>query len=261
MIAYDVNVSYLMPDLPVEERLRRVADAGFKHFEWLFPQRIDVDELVRQKDKYGLSMVLLDTEIDPANPRGHLSNPDAGEVFWNRLNEAIAIARKTGARRINVLCGLRLPEVERERQKEVIMSRLLHAAGLAEAEGIVLLIEALNHYDNPGYFLTSSKEGFDIVEAVNSPQVKFQYDIYHMQLMEGNLINTIRANLDKIGHIQLADAPGRLAPGTGEINFPNVLNAIQDAGYHGFVGLEYRPFPDGADPFAWLPAEVRGRTL
>lgn len=261
MIAYSVNVSYLMPDLPTEERLRRVRDAGFKYFEWLFPQRIDLDELVRLKEEYGLTMVLLDTEVDAENPRGHLSNPDAGDAFLARLDEAFEIARLTGARLINTLCGLALPGIEREQQVETMVSRLRQVAGLAESEGITILIEALNHFDNPGYFVTNSKDGFEIVDAVESPNVRFQYDLYHMQLMEGNLINTIRQNLDKIGHMQLADVPGRLPPKDGEINFPNVLSAIEEAGYHGFVGLEYRSPPEFGNPFAWLPREFRRRTL
>ena len=261
MIAYSVNVSYLMPDLPTEERLRRVRDAGFKYFEWLFPQRIDLQELVRLKDEYGLTMVLLDAEVDAENPRGHLSNPDAGDAFFARLDEAIEIARLTGARLINALCGLTLPGVERERQVDSMVSRLSQASVLAESEGITILIEALNHFDNPGYFVTNSKDGFEIVDAVDSPNVRFQYDLYHMQLMEGNLINTVRENLDKIGHIQLADVPGRLPPRDGEINFPNVLKAIEQAGYHGFVGLEYRAPADHEDPFAWLSPEARRRTL
>ena len=260
MIAYSVNVSYLMPDLPTEERLRRVRDAGFEYFEWLFPQRIDLDELVRLKDEYGLKMVLLDAEVDDENPRGHLSNPDAGDAFFARLDEAVEIAQLTGARLINTLCGLSLPGVDRERQLDTIISRLSQVSGLAESEGITILIEALNHFDNPGYLITNSRDGFRIVDAVDSPNVKFQYDLYHMQLMEGNLINTIRQNLDKIGHMQLADVPGRLPPRDGEINFPNVLKAIAAAGYHGFVGLEYRS-ADRGDPFAWLPLEARRRTL
>ena len=256
-----MNVSYLMPDLPTEERLRRVRDAGFEYFEWLFPQRIDVDELVRLKDEYGLTMVLLDTEVDAENPRGQLSNPYAGDAFFARLDEAVEIARFTGARLINALCGLSLPGVERERQVDTLISRLKRASVVAEAEGMTILIEALNHFDNPGYLVTNSKDGFQIVDAVGSPNVRFQYDLYHMQLMEGNLINTVRENLDKIGHMQLADVPGRLPPRDGEINFPNVLNAIEEAGYHGFVGLEYRSPPDRGDPFAWLPREARRRTL
>ncbi len=256
-----MNVSYLMPDLPIDERLRRVRDAGFKYFEWLFPQRIDLQQLVRLKDEFGLTMVLLDAEVDAENPRGHLSNPDTGDAFFARLDEAVEIARVTGARLINTLCGLRLPGVERQRQVDSMVSRLRQASALAESEGITILIEALNHFDNPGYFVTNSKDGFEIVDAVDSPNVKFQYDLYHMQLMEGNLINTVRNNLDKIGHIQLADVPGRLPPRDGEINFPNVLKAIEEAGYHGFVGLEYRAPADNQDPFAWLSPEARRRTL
>ena len=142
-------------------------------------------------------MVLLDTEVDAENPRGQLSNPYAGDAFFARLDEAVEIARFTGARLINALCGLSLPGVERERQVDTLISRLKRASVVAEAEGITILIEALNHFDNPGYLVTNSKDGFQIVDAVGSPNVRFQYDLYHMQLMEGNLINTVRENLDK----------------------------------------------------------------
>ncbi len=116
------------------------------------------------------------------------------------------------------------------------------AAPLAEEAGVTLVLEPLNILvDHPGYFLTSSREGFEIVEQVGSPAVKLLYDIYHQQVTEGNLIATITSHIDLIGHFHAADVPGRHEPGTGEINYANVLAAIDEAGYEGFIGLEYAP--------------------
>ena len=261
MIAYAVNVTHLFPDLPVTEQLQRVADAGFTAFELLFPQRINVDELVAAKERLGLQMALFDLDFDAEHPRGYLAHPDAGDLFFAKLDEAIRLARRLGVKRLNALVGLTVPGMSHVEQLDLVARRLRQAAGTVEAEGITLLIEALNTYDNPGYFLRHSADGFAIVDAVGSPNVKFQYDVYHMQIMEGNLISTIRQNVDKIGHIQIADVPGRHEPGTGEINFENVLRAIADAGYHGYVGLEYRASSPDVDPFAWLPPVARSRSL
>ncbi|MBI2938876.1 MAG: TIM barrel protein [Chloroflexi bacterium] len=261
MIAYAVNVTHLMRGLPVREQLRRVAAAGFTAFELLFPQRIDLDELIAAKDEFGLTMALFDLNYDDRYPRGHLSHPEADDLFFAQLSEAIALARRLGVKRLNALAGLAVPGMAKEQQKELVAQRLRQAAGVATSEGITLLIEALNIDDNPGYFLQHSRDGFDIVGAVGSPNVKFQYDVYHMQLMEGNLINTIREHIGQIGHIQVADVPSRTEPGTGEIDYPNVLRAIEAAGYHGYVGLEYRPSRPDVDPFAWLAPEKRARSL
>src|ERR1700687_2423422 len=126
---------------------------------------------------------------------------------------------------------------------------------------LILLVEALNNKDNPGYFISRSAEGVALIDAVSLPNVRFQHDFYHMQVMEGSLIETFRAIVDRIGHVQVGDAPGRVTPGTGEINLPNVLNAVEESSYRGYIGLEYRPPADGSDPFAWLPRDTRSNRL
>jgi hydroxypyruvate isomerase len=260
-VCYEVNASYLPGDLPWDERLRRIAEAGFTTVEVLFPQRQDLDELAALLRRYDLRLALIDTESDPEFPRGHLSAPDAEERFWYRLREALQICQRLGARRINVLAGRRLPDLPREQQEELAVRRLRQAGALAADQGVMLLVEALNDHDNPGYFITRSREGVALVDAVGVPNVRFQHDFYHMQVMEGNLIETFRAIVPKIGHLQVADAPGRIMPGRGEINLLNVLQAVEESSYHGYVGLEYRPPADGSDPFAWLPPDRRGRRL
>jgi hydroxypyruvate isomerase len=260
-VCYEANATYLPGELPWEERLRRIAEAGFTTVEILFPQRQNLDELEALLRTYRLRLALIDTEWDEAYPRGHLAMPEAEERFWYRLDEALGIARRLGATRINVLAGKRDPRLSHAHQLAVAAERLRRAAPRAADQGAMLLVEALNSKDNPGYFVTTSREGVALVDAVGAPNVRFQHDFYHLQVMEGNLIETFVRNLPKIGHIQVADAPGRVTPGRGEINLANVLRTVEESAYHGYVGLEYRPPPDGSDPFAWLPREKRGRVL
>jgi hydroxypyruvate isomerase len=260
-VCYEANASWLPGELPWEERLRRIAEAGFTTVEILFPQRQNLDELEGLLRTYNLRLALIDTESDPEFPRGHLSAPDAEDRFWYRLEEAVAICRRLGARRINVLAGRRIPTLTREQQVEIAADRLRRAGARFANDGIMLLVEALNDRDNPGYFVSRSSEGIALVDAVGLPNVRFQHDFYHLQVMEGNLIETFRANVAKIGHLQVGDAPGRQTPGYGEINLPNVLKVVEESTYHGYIGLEYRPPSDGSDPFAWLPHEKRGWVL
>jgi hydroxypyruvate isomerase len=126
-----------------------------------------------------------------------------------------------------------------------------------EAAQIPLMVEALNIIDNPGYLLSTSKDVLTVLDALDSPWIRFQYDVYHMQRMEGDLVNNIRINIDRIGHVQIADNPGRHEPGTGEINYRFVLGALEELSYDGYIGLEYIPSGRTEDSFEWLPFECR----
>jgi hydroxypyruvate isomerase len=260
MLAYAANISQLYRERPLAERFQLIADAGFRAYELLFPQREDVEAVLALQRRHGLRLALFDLEVDPDHPRGLLSAPDETR-FWYRLDEALALARRFDCQRLNVLVGLRRSDLDEESQIALIVERLRRAADLAASDGVLLLIEALNVHDAPGYFLNTSRVGFEIVRRVGRPNVKFQYDYYHMQIMEGNLIATVRDRVGLIGHVQIADVPGRFEPGTGEINYPNVLRALDAAGYTGYVGLEHGISGPSADPFAWLPREARARTL
>jgi hydroxypyruvate isomerase len=150
-----------------------------------------------------------------------------------------------------------LPGLDREAQRECLVQNLAAAAPLAADAGVLLTVEPLNPVDNPGYFLTSSREGLELVGRVGHANVKFQFDTYHLQRMEGNLTSTLVSNIDLIGHIQFADVPGRHEPGTGELNFAHLVAAAEAAGYQGCIGLEYQPLSPGAAALAWVPPERR----
>jgi hydroxypyruvate isomerase len=247
----------LFAEYPFPDRVQKVAEAGFSALEFWFPALYDMKALKEKKEEHGLQVALFNLNTPP-NMKGLLSNPKEVQQFRESLDEAISLAHQLGCQRINTLVGNVLEGFSREEQRDCALENLRYAAKRLPGEGITLMFEALNLYDSPGYFLSGSQEGFQWVEEVGSPLVKFQYDLYHMQLMEGNLLNTIKANLDKIGHMQIADVPGRHEPGTGEVNYPFVLKAIADMGYEGFVNLEYVPSGKSEDSFAWLPRSARG---
>jgi hydroxypyruvate isomerase len=237
------NLSLMFAEYDVMDRFKKAADAGFTHVEMLFPFHFDVDEIERELRRNNLELVLFDT--DPGDwsggERGYLCHPDRADRFQQSIKEALELARRYGTRRLNALAGKVPPGVSHDEARRTAIENLRRAAPLAEAAGVVLMSEGLNTFDNPGYFLSTSRLGFELVDAVGSPNVLYQYDVYHMQLMEGNLINTLSSHMRQIGHIQVADAPARNEPGTGEINYDNVFKAIDAAGYDGVIGLEFKP--------------------
>ncbi len=254
------NLTLMFAEYDVMERFARAAEAGFTHVEMLFPFHYDLDGIERELKANGLEMVLFDTDAGDfaGGERGYLCDPARKERFQQSVRDAIAVARRLGTRRLNALAGKVPPGVSFEQARATVVENLKRSASLAEEAGVLLMSEGLNTLQNPGYFLDTSKLGFEIVAEVGSPAVKYQYDVYHMQIMEGNLIETIRKNVGQIGHSQIADVPGRHEPGTGEINYANVLNAIDESGYEGFVALEYVPAAGteaGLD--AWLPRDQR----
>jgi hydroxypyruvate isomerase len=257
VLKYAVNVSMVGHPHPLEERLRRVAEAGFKAVEFWFPHQFDMGEMARRTGDLGLEVALFDLEPSETHPYGHWADPDAGDEFFRRLDDAFETARLLGCKTLNVLQGGVLEGVSYERQLATGVERLGKAAPMAEREGILLCVEGINTIDRPGSFCWNTRIGTALVDAVDSPAVRFQYDVYHMQLMEGNVIRTLRENIGKIGHVQLADPPGRNEPGTGEINFANVLTAIEELDYKGWVSLEYWPSDPDRDSFGWLPREQR----
>jgi hydroxypyruvate isomerase len=261
LLNYAVNISMIGHPRPLADRIRLVAQGGFRAVEFWFPHQFDMDEMRELTREHGLEVALFDLEPSESHPYGHHADPSpaAEAEFFKRLDDAFRTADQLGCRTLNVLQGQDLPDVPHDRQDETCVGRLRRAAELAEREGILLCIEAINTIDRPGSFCCTTADGVRIVDLVSSPWLRLQYDVYHMQLMEGNLVNTIRANLDKIGHVQFADPPGRHEPGTGEVNFDTIVRALEEGGYDRWVSLEYWPSDPDGDAFTWLPREQRGR--
>jgi hydroxypyruvate isomerase len=236
------------------ERFDAAAKAGFKGVEYLFPYDFQPNEIVAKLKANDLTQVLHNLPAGDwaGGERGIAVLPDRVEEFKQGVDKAITYATALGCKQVNCLAGI--PKgVDAATAHKTLVENLKYAAPKLKAAGIKLLLEAINTRDIPGFFVTTTKQSLAIIEEVGSDNLFVQYDIYHMQIMEGDLARTIEANLAKIAHIQLADNPGRNEPGTGEINYPFLYDFIDKVGYQGWIGAEYKPKSDTVAGLGWLP--------
>jgi len=237
MIKYSACIEALYRDVPFVDRIEKVAAVGMKAFEFWGWGNKDIDAVKAAKDEFGLKVATFGADVG-----GPLVDPSNRDKLPEGLKRSVEVAHKLDCKRLLVTTGNEIQGVRRGEQHQSIVDGLRMAAEIVEAGGVTLCLEPLNVLVNhKGYYLYTSAEGFQIVEQVDSPNVRLLYDIYHQQITEGNLIATISANISKIAHFHVADVPGRHEPGTGEINYRNVFKSISESGYDGFVGLEFWP--------------------
>ena len=236
---------WLVSKLPVPDALAlltRLGYDGYEMFDWRDPNVMDI--FVSLKDKYPLSCECLVANKGVTAPGCGLVNPREHEEFLKQTQLAIDAARAVGAKQLVTLTGNEMGGVPRSEQMANAVAAMRAAAPMLEKNGMTAIVEVLNTYVNhAGYFLYYVRDGAELIDRVGSPNVKLLFDIYHVQIMEGNLIESIRSNIDRIGHFHVGDVPGRHQPGTGEINYRNVFKAIYDQGdrFRGSVALEYSP--------------------
>jgi hydroxypyruvate isomerase len=242
-VRFDANVSTLFRDAPFLERFARASAAGFDAVEFWWPGGEDLAAVEAAVRDAGLGVVLINFDAGdmPAGDRGFLSDPDRASRFRENVPVALELAGRVGATMLNALVGIELEEVGRDRQLELARENVAWAADQAAPAGIQVLIEAVNTFENGPYLLSSTRAAAEFVRSVGRPNVKLQYDAYHMQRMEGNIVATLREHVGDIAHVQIADSPGREEPGSGEINYRFVLAELEQLGYDGWVGLEYVP--------------------
>lgn len=262
MPKFAANLSMLFPELDFLDRFGAAARAGFRAVEYLFPYAYEADDLATRLQRDGLRQVLFNLPAGDwaVGERGIACLPDRVAEFRDGVDRAIAYATALRCPRVNALAGKLPASVPVDDAHRTFVANLRYAAAkLADAE-IGLTIEAINTHDIPGFFLSRSAQAFAILDEVGSPNLTFQYDIYHMQRMEGELATTMRGNLARIGHIQLADNPGRHEPGTGEIAYPFLFDVLDRAGYDGWIGCEYVPAGDTVAGLAWANAYLGANT-
>jgi len=254
MPKFSANLSMLFKEVDFLDRFERAALAGFKAVEFLFPYEWDKSELRDRLQSNGLQIVLHNLPAGQwsAGERGLACLPDRVSEFQAGVRQAIDYATALGCPRLNCLAGIPPVTLTPEEKQRVLVSNVRYAAEETQRAGIMLLVEALNSQDMPGFCLNSTRQVLDLLKAVDHPNLYIQYDIYHMQIMEGNLIKTMGQNIERISHIQLADVPGRHEPGTGEIHFENLFRAIDDMGYHGWIGCEYNPSGPTESSLGWV---------
>jgi len=254
MPKFNANLTMLFTEVDFLERFALAAKNGFDAVEYLFPYEYSAEELAECLAKNELKQVLHNLPAGDwgGGERGIACIPGREGEFQDGVAKGIEYATALNCPALNCLVGLTPGDVPAELVEKTLVDNIRFAAEALDKAGKKLLIEALNDKDMPGFHLVSSKATMELIEKVAHPNVSFQYDIYHMQRMEGDLVNTIRSLVDKIGHMQLADNPGRHEPGSGEIHFTNLFKAIDDAGYQGWIGCEYIPAGDTAAGLNWM---------
>ncbi|MBY0240718.1 MAG: hydroxypyruvate isomerase [Burkholderiaceae bacterium] len=243
MPKFAANLSMLFTELPFLDRFAAAREAGFDAVEFLFPYAFDPDQIAERLHRHQLQLVLHNMPCGDwnAGDRGMACDPRRNDEFRAGVQLAIDFATELEVPRLHCMAGKVPHGLAFERARETYIQNLQYAADQCRQHGIDVMIEPINSYDMPGYFLHHSRQALDILDACARPNLFLQYDIYHMQRMEGELANTIRAHLPRIGHMQLADTPGRHEPGTGEINYPFLFKLLDELGYAGWIGCEYTP--------------------
>jgi hydroxypyruvate isomerase len=250
------NLTMLFGEVAFLERFKAAAAAGFDAVEYLFPYDYDRDVLRQQLRDHRLTQVLhnLPGGNWAAGERGIACLPDRMDEFRTGVDKAIEFATALECGRVNCLAGIPPPTIAPATARETFVRNVDYAASRLKTAGIKLMIEPINTRDVPGFFLNQTRQAVDIIEAVGSDNVFIQYDIYHMQIMEGNLASTIESHLRSIGHMQLADVPGRHEPGTGEIDYATLFDLIDRVGYTGWIGCEYVPLAGTVEGLKWAKA-------
>ena len=254
MPTFAANLTMLFTEVPFLDRFEAASKAGFKYVEFLFPYAYGKDEIKGLLDRSGLQVVLFNLPSGnwEAGDRGIAANPARIEEFRAGVPQAVAWAKALGVTRVNCLAGKANPEYTREQHWQTLVENVRFAAAALAEAGIDLMVEPINHFDIPGFFLNTVQQTVDLIAEVGLPNVYVQFDVYHVQREEGNVTPTLRQHFAKVGHIQIADNPGRHQPGTGELNYDFIFAEIDKLGYKGFVAGEYIPSPNTVDSLGWI---------
>ena len=254
MSKIDLNLQFLFNEYDVIDRYKKAAELGFKFVELQNPYNIDLDELKPLINDLGLKQVLVNVDVldDSTGETNIALNPSKKDVFKSRIDNSIKYCDELDVNVINCIPGPKIQDLESSIQYDTFVENLIYAAPLFESCNTKLLMEPINIYDQPGFFINNSTDGAKVVRDVDHNNFGLQYDVYHMQLMEGNLMNNIKKYISIIGHFQIADVIGRNEPGTGEINYHTIFKHIDDLGYDGFIGAEYKPLKSTEEGLEWI---------
>lgn len=255
MPRFAANLSFLFQELDFLSRFQAAAQAGFQGVEYLFPYEWPAEQLADLLAQANLQQVLFNLPPGDwaAGDRGIACHPGQQGNFRRGLEQALHYAEKLGCRRLHAMAGLTLPGVSTEVHEAIFMENIAFAARQCESVGVCLLIEPINSViDMPGYWLNSPQMAFRIHQEINHPGLKVQLDLYHAQVVGCDLTALINQHLADIGHIQIADFPGRHEPGSGHIDFSALFSRLDKLGYSEWVGCEYRPATDTETSLHWF---------
>jgi len=256
MPRFAANLSMMYNEVPFLERFAACAADGFAAVEFLFPYAHPARQIRDELDRHGLQQVLFNAPPGDfeAGERGIASLPGRQEEFREGIDRAIEYAKALDCPRVHVMAGLVRRESERVAQREIYVENLAWAAKRLGEAGLMTLIEPINTRDIPGFLLNTQADAHAIVERIGAANLKVQMDLYHCQIVEGDLATRIRKYLTGVGHIQIAGVPQRHEPDLGEVNYPYLFALLDELGYDGWIGCEYRPRAGTSAGLGWLRA-------
>jgi hydroxypyruvate isomerase len=254
MPKFAANLTMLFNEVPFLDRFERAASTGFKAVEFLFPYAYSPSEIKDQLERFDLKLVLHNLPAGDwdAGERGIACLPDRVDEFRAGVAKAIEYAKVLQVPQLNCLAGKIPTGADIQLLQKTFISNLQYAATELHKVNLKLLIEPINTFDIPGFFLSTTQQAIDVLKEVGAENAFLQYDIYHAQRMEGELASTIQKHLHQIAHIQLADNPGRHEPGTGEINYAYLFSFLDQIGYKGWIGCEYKPASSTEAGLGWI---------
>lgn len=254
MPRFAANLSFLFHEVPFEQRFERAAAAGFSGVEYFFPYALPAARIAGLLKAHGLAQVLFNLPAGnwEGGERGIATHPDRVAEFRDSVTLALDYACALGCPQVNCLAGVPPAGADPARVRGTFVANLHYAAEQARAAGVRMLSEPINSRDMPGFYLNRSAQAIELFDEAGSDNLWLQYDVYHMQVMEGDLAPTIERLLPRIAHMQFADTPGRHEPGTGEINFPFLFGHVDRLGYPGWMSAEYRPAAGTEAGLGWL---------
>jgi hydroxypyruvate isomerase len=256
MPRFAANLSMLFTEVDFIDRFAAAARAGFRAVECQFPYAEPAETIAAQLHEHDLQMVLHNLPAGnwAAGERGIACHPDRVDEFRVGVAQAIAYATVLGCPQLNCLAGIAPAGVPEDVVRDTFIANLRFAASEMKAVGLRLLLEPINTFDIPGFYVSRTDQALELIDAVGADKLCLQYDVYHAQRMEGELANTLVRYLSRMAHIQIADNPGRHEPGTGEINYAWLFRHLDAIGYQGWVGCEYKPETTTEAGLGWMAA-------
>jgi hydroxypyruvate isomerase len=254
MPRFAANLSMMFNEAPFLDRFGAAAACGFKAVEFLFPYEHPPEAILERLQKHHLEIVLFN--MPPGNwaagERGLACIPGREEELRAGIDAALIYSTALRIPRLHAMAGIAPAGVDRAQCQATLVANLKYAAQKLAPHNITVLLEAINHRDIPGFFINTQAESYDICAAVNEPNLKMQMDLYHMQVMEGDISTKLRKYAPYCGHIQIAGAPGRNEPDTGEVRYEYLFQLLDEIGYQGWIGCEYRPAGKTVDGLDWF---------
>lgn len=260
MLNFSANLSTLFTEVPFLERFSRARSAGFQHVEFQFPYQYPVDLIQHEINAHGLNVVLFNLPPGDWNnrERGIAILPDRRQEFYESVDEALRYATALGCPRLHCMAGIMPEGMKDDDAWQTYRENLQYAAAKLSVYGITLLIEPINPFDMPGYFLSDLHKAFQTLDDLKLPNLKIQFDFYHIQRIQGELITSFAKYKEHVGHVQIADNPGRHQPGSGEIHYSRIFAYLDQTGYPGYIGLEYNPEGATEDSLSWINSYIQG---